>query len=79
MPFPKSQQNNNFTPRTATSTTTVTTTTGNIFPTIGNIIPFNPLDIYANSILNSSKNSKGHISNANPIMTSTDPNAGSLA
>jgi hypothetical protein len=42
------------------------------------MIPYNPLDIYANSILNASKNCKGHISNSNPIMSGSDLNAGSL-
>lgn len=49
---------------------------GTIFPTIGNAFPRGASYIENISIYDASKMSKGHNTNANPIMTGTDFDGG---
>lgn len=56
---------------------TGTYSTNNIFPTIGNGYSQDCQYYGENSIYNASRGAKGHITNANPCITS-DPNGGSV-
>ena len=68
-------------PRNVTSTTYVTSSQGftTSMPTIGNYWGDCTGNIDQNSILNASKCAKGHVTNANPVLTSSDLNGGSLS
>lgn len=81
MPQPRTNGSLSLCPRTVQSSTYVAGTNGfpTTFPTIGNYWGDCVGDITYNSILNSSKNSKGHITNSNPIMTASDNNGGSAS
>lgn len=78
MPLQRSPGSVSTCPRNCQSSTFSTTTVGfpTIFPTIGNYWGDCTGSLTNSSILNASKTAKGHITNANPIMTSSDINGG---
>lgn len=78
MPYQRSPGNTTTCPRSCQSTNYSTITVGfpTTFPTIGNYWGDCASSLLESSILNASKSSKGHVTNANPIMTASDQNSG---
>lgn len=78
MPYQRNQSNVSTCVRNCQSSNFSTTTIGfpTIFPTIGNYWGDCTGSLLNSSILNASKSAKGHITNSNPVMTSSDINGG---
>lgn len=73
MPFTKGQGSNSFSSRGGIPATSVSCT----FPTIGNYLGDTSGQLSNQSLLNASKSSKGHVSNAN-LLTTKDDNLGEM-